>query len=98
MKLNLGTNNDCTSCQPLACAQLFMAGIVSVVFVLEHSPIDEAKRMRQYCNVTSNYDRAAYTSDASKCPSVIASFPGLYTQLLSLAVRKVGEGLDGLIT
>ena len=29
---------------------------------------------------------------------VLASFPGLHTQLLSLAVRKVGEGLDGLIT
>ena len=28
----------------------------------------------------------------------LASFPGLHTQLLSLAVRKAGEGLDGLIT
>ena len=28
----------------------------------------------------------------------IASFPGLYAQLLSLAVRKAGEGLDGFIT
>jgi len=27
----------------------------------------------------------------------IASFPGLHDQLLSLAVRKAGEGLDGLI-
>ena len=26
------------------------------------------------------------------------SFPGLHTQLLSLAVRKAGEGLDGFIT
>jgi len=28
----------------------------------------------------------------------LASFPGLHAQLLSLAVRKAGEGLDGLIT
>ena len=28
----------------------------------------------------------------------VASFPGLHAQLLSLAVRKAGEGLDGLIT
>jgi len=28
----------------------------------------------------------------------IASFPGLHAQLLSLAVRKAGEGLDGFIT
>ena len=27
----------------------------------------------------------------------LASFPGLHAQLLSLAVRKAGEGLDGLI-
>jgi len=29
---------------------------------------------------------------------ILASFPGLHTQLLSLAVRKAGEGLDGFIT
>ena len=28
----------------------------------------------------------------------LASFPGLHAQLLSLAVRKAGEGLDGFIT
>jgi len=28
----------------------------------------------------------------------VASFPGLHAQLLLLAVRKAGEGLDGLIT
>jgi len=28
----------------------------------------------------------------------LASFPGLHTQLLSLAVRKAREGLDGFIT
>jgi len=28
----------------------------------------------------------------------LALFPGLHTQLLSLAVRKAGEGLDGFIT
>jgi len=28
----------------------------------------------------------------------IASFPGLHAQLLSHAVRKAGEGLDGFIT
>ena len=28
----------------------------------------------------------------------IASFPGLHAQLLSLAVQKAGEDLDGLIT
>jgi len=28
----------------------------------------------------------------------IASFPGLHAQLLSLAIRKAGEGLDGIIT
>jgi len=28
----------------------------------------------------------------------LASFPGLHTQLLSLAVGKAGEGLDGFIT
>jgi len=31
-------------------------------------------------------------------PQDLASFPGLHAQLLSLAVRKAGEGLDGLIT
>jgi len=30
--------------------------------------------------------------------SLLASFPGLHAQLLLLAVRKAGEGLDGLIT
>jgi len=30
--------------------------------------------------------------------SFLALFPGLRAQLLSLAVRKAGEGLDGLIT
>jgi len=36
----------------------------------------------------------------AKCVVVfsVASFPGLHAQLLSLAVRKAGEGLDGLIT
>ena len=29
---------------------------------------------------------------------ILASFPGLHAQLLSLAVQKVGEGLDGFIT
>ena len=28
----------------------------------------------------------------------LALFPGLHTQLLPLAVRKAGEGLDGFIT
>jgi len=28
----------------------------------------------------------------------LASFPGLHAQLVSLAVRKAGEGLDGFIT
>jgi len=28
----------------------------------------------------------------------VTSFPGLHAQLLSLAVRKAGEGLDGFIT
>ena len=28
----------------------------------------------------------------------LASFPGLHAQLLSLAVRKAGEGLDRFIT
>jgi len=28
----------------------------------------------------------------------LALFPGLHTQLLSLTVRKAGEGLDGFIT
>ena len=27
----------------------------------------------------------------------LASFPGLHAQLLLLAIRKAGEGLDGLI-
>jgi len=30
--------------------------------------------------------------------TMVASFPGLHAQLLSLAVQKVGEGLDGFIT
>jgi len=30
-------------------------------------------------------------------PLCLASFPGLHAQLLLLAVRKVGEGLDGFI-
>jgi len=30
--------------------------------------------------------------------SALASFPGLHAQLLSLAVQKVGEGLEGFIT
>jgi len=34
----------------------------------------------------------------TKCTYPLASFPGLHAQLLSLAVRKTGEGLDGLIT
>ena len=33
-----------------------------------------------------------------QCEGALASFPGLYAQLLSLAVRKAGEGLDGFIT
>ena len=32
------------------------------------------------------------------CTSHLASFPGLHTQLLSLAVWKAGEGLDGFIS
>jgi len=37
------------------------------------------------------------TSQLSQEKYKVASFPGLHAQLLSLAVRKVGEGLDGLI-
>jgi len=32
------------------------------------------------------------------CGPYLASFPGLHAQLLLLAVRKAGEGLDGFIT
>ena len=32
------------------------------------------------------------------CTLYVALFPGLHAQLLLLAVRKAGEGLDGLIT
>jgi len=36
--------------------------------------------------------------DYNRSASELASFPGLHAQLLSLAVRKAGEGLDGFIT
>ena len=39
-----------------------------------------------------------YTVYGTVSRYVVASFPGLHAQLLSLAVRKAGEGLDGLIT
>ena len=34
----------------------------------------------------------------SQCAIMLASFPGLHAQLLSLAERKVREGLEGFIT
>jgi len=37
-------------------------------------------------------------SDVAARDQILASFPGLHTQLLLFAVRKVGEGLDGFIT
>jgi len=41
-----------------------------------------------------------HRKEASECMKhhTLASFPGLHAQLLSLAVRKAGEGLDGFIT
>jgi len=39
-----------------------------------------------------------HTSQHTEWPCAIALFPGLNAQLLLLAVRKVGEGLDGFIT
>jgi len=52
------------------------------------------------------HDRIATTAAAQrinkgsgrKQGEEIALFPGLHAQLLSLAVRKAGEGLDGFIT
>jgi len=38
------------------------------------------------------------TYEHEESGAMLASFPGLHAQLLSLAVRKAGEGLDGFIT
>ena len=54
------------------------------------------KEKRFGCLATFWFGTFAMLFSATGC--VVASFPGLHAQLLSLAVRKTGEGLDGLIT
>ena len=55
----------------------------------------EAKGNNIYNSCSCLYFRICYCTHSY---GHVASFPGLHAQLLSLAVRKAGEGLDGLIT
>jgi len=60
------------------------------------------KECTQYPNSAPNGNITSVSRPLSDCQQGprrrLALFPGLHAQLLSLAVRKAGEGLDGLIT